>query len=118
MRAKHIKAQKMSKMLPMATAEIWSRIPEDLKDKLTAKELSLVMQAMNDSYHAGRTSTGAEKIDADCIWINGIGMMEIVEEGAEYETIKEEIKEPGRPTFITIKNVKTKPGRLIGVLVQ
>lgn len=117
MKHKYLKAQKLAGCLPMATAEIWNRMPEELKERLTAKEISLVMQAMNTSYHAGRKSTGAEKIDTDCVWIDDIGMMEIKEDGAEYETVTETDTSRGYTCTIH-RQVKIKSGKLIGEIIQ
>lgn len=117
MKTKLKKAIQKAKLLPMATQEILEGIPDNLKDKLTSRELAEVMLAMNASYHSGRASTGAEKIDTDCVWIDGIGMMEIVEEGAEYEY--ETITDNSHGyTSVTTRQIKTKSGRLIGIISQ
>lgn len=62
-------------------------VPEELIERLTAKELSVVMQAVNSAYHRGRKSTGAEMIDNNAVYIDKIDkVIEWKEEGAEYES--------------------------------
>lgn len=55
-------------------SEIMSRIPAELLERLTGREIGLVMSAMNASYHAGRAATGAEVIDSTvddgAVWVN------------------------------------------------
>jgi hypothetical protein len=66
------------------------QIPDELLKQLTSKQLALVMQVINTAYQNGRASTGAEKIDTDCIWVSGIEkLIEIVEVGAKYESVTE-----------------------------
>lgn len=90
---KHRRAQRLAGRLPMANAEIWSRIPDTLKERLTGSELAEVIKAMDVSYHAGKASAGAEVVDASredgAVYINGLGMIEWKEIGAEYETVVE-----------------------------
>lgn len=89
------RAQRLAKKLPMATREIWEMIPEELVQNLTAKQLAMVMDLMDRSYHNGRASAGAEVIDDSktngAVYVNCIGLtIEWNEEGAEYEIVTEE----------------------------
>jgi len=45
-------------------------IGKELCDRLTGRELGLVMSAVNRAYHEGRASTGAEVIDGSYVWVN------------------------------------------------
>jgi hypothetical protein len=47
---------------------IQSQIPDQLWERLTGRELGLVMTAINKAYHNGRGSLGGiDKMD-DCVW--------------------------------------------------
>jgi len=91
---KHRRAQKIASKLPMANAEILSRIPDYLKERLTGQELACVISAMDESYHAGKASSGAELIDASrqdgAVYVTGLGMIQWREINAEDETITED----------------------------
>ena len=50
---------------------IRAQIPQELFIELTGRQLGLVMRAVNQAYHNGRASTGAEMVDNDAVWING-----------------------------------------------
>lgn len=54
---------------------IKSQVPEELIERLTGKELALVMQAINAAYQKGRASTGAEMIDNNAVYINKLNKM-------------------------------------------
>lgn len=44
-------------------------VPEELFDELTGRQLGFVMKAVNNAYHRGRVSTGAEMVDTNAVWI-------------------------------------------------
>ncbi len=54
----------------LAMAAVEEQIPAELADRLTGRELGLVMTAVNAAYHNGRASCGAEVVDGDFLWIN------------------------------------------------
>ncbi len=90
-------------------AAVEKQIPEELIPQLTARQLALVMDAINAAYQRGRASTGAEMVDTDCVWINGINrMIEWEEVGAVYERVTEQ----DGGCKVT-KNVKVKDGELV-----
>jgi hypothetical protein len=64
-RIKIQKARKLTRFLPMQEQEVWALIPQELITALTSKQLALVAEAINSSYHNGRASTGADVIDAN-----------------------------------------------------
>jgi len=47
-----------------------------LLDQLSIDHLVIVVKLMQTAYQKGRSSTGAEKIDNDAIWLNGVGGLE------------------------------------------
>lgn len=49
---------------------ITEQIPSKLFERLTGKELGLVMSAVNKAYHNGKASAGAT-IEDDCLWFDG-----------------------------------------------
>jgi len=51
---------------------VLAQIPQELQDSLTAKQLGMVMSAVNQAYHNGRASTGAEVVDGDAVWIDSL----------------------------------------------
>ena len=55
---------------PATIASVLAEIPQELKDKLTGRQLGLVMSAVNQSYHHGKASCGAQIVDGDAIWID------------------------------------------------
>ncbi|MCE5343278.1 MAG: hypothetical protein LLF96_06795 [Eubacteriales bacterium] len=55
---------------PRTVAAIMERIPETLLSGLTGAQIGMVMNAVNDSYQAGRTSAGAEVIDGEYVWVD------------------------------------------------
>lgn len=59
---------------PEVTKAVFNQIPEELVNKLTGKELGMIMALMDNSYHAGKKSCGAE-VDGDGIWIDKLGKM-------------------------------------------
>lgn len=50
---------------------VWSFVPQELQDRLTGKELGMVLNAINAAYQAGRASAGAEKIDSNAVYVDG-----------------------------------------------
>ena len=90
-------------------AAVTKQIPDELIPQLTAQQLALVMDAINAAYQRGRASTGAEMVDTDCVWINGINRrIEWEEVGAVYERVTEQ----DGGCKVT-KNVKVKDGELV-----
>ncbi len=47
-----------------------NQVPDELWDRLTGRELGLVMSAINAAYHKGKADAGAEVVD-DCVWVAG-----------------------------------------------
>lgn len=100
------------------------QLPEELIEKLTGKQLALVMQAINNAYQNGKASTGAEMIDNNAVYINKLGKaIEWNEEGAEYEyqevvhPAKSYKGETGKSVYIpeskSMMPVKVKDGVLV-----
>lgn len=55
---------------PRTVAAVMDGIPDELMARLSGRELGLVMNAVNNAYHRGRASTGAEVIDANAVFVN------------------------------------------------
>lgn len=55
---------------PVTIQAVLDQIPDELKQRLTGRELGLVMSAINKAYHNGRASCQAAVIDGDAIWID------------------------------------------------
>ncbi|MGN0252485.1 MAG: hypothetical protein ACI4EH_14165 [Oliverpabstia sp.] len=90
-------------------SNVTERLPEELINQLTARQIALVMQAISKAYNDGKASAGAEMIDRNAVYINSIGKtIEWSEEGAEYE--RKEIKENG---YTVTRNVKIKDGVMV-----
>lgn len=47
-----------------------------LLEKLDADQCAIIIKLMQSAYRNGQSNQGAEKIDNDCVWINGIGGIE------------------------------------------
>ena len=93
-------------------------VGKELAERLTGHEFGLVMSAVNRAYHEGRASTGAEMIDANCVWINGIDRgIEWIEVGAEYETQEFEENVCGRISK-GVRSVKIKDGEMVARFVD
>ena len=82
-------------------------IPKELIERLTAKELSIVMLAMQKQYQEGKKSTGAEMIDNNAVYIDKLDkVIEWNEVGAKYEyqevinPAKHYIGENGKEVYI------------------
>ena len=92
---------------------IQEQVPEELIEQLTAKQLAIVMGAINKAYHKGRASTGAEDIGSNAVWVDSIQkLIEWEEVGAEYE--KQTTKEFGHTVT---RSVKVKDGKLVARVV-
>lgn len=88
---------------------ITERVPDELIEKLTARQIALVMEAINKAYNDGKASAGAEMIDNNAVYINSLGkVIEWNEEGAEYKRVRTE--ESG---CTVTKNVKVQEGTLV-----
>jgi hypothetical protein len=93
-------------------------VGKELAERLTGHELGLVMSAVNRAYQEGKASAGAEMIDSNCVYINGLDRaIEWSEVGAVYEQVpfKEEIE--GRISTGT-RPVKTKDGELVPRFIE
>jgi hypothetical protein len=49
---------------------------------LTVDQLADIVVSMQEAYRNGQASTGAEKIDTDCVWVSGIGALEQQPDGS------------------------------------
>jgi len=84
------RARKTNGFLPSQETDVWKLIPQELVISLTAKQLSMVADAINRSYHNGRASTGAEVVDTGdkcgAVFVNGLGKIidwKVTENGAQ-----------------------------------
>jgi len=70
--AKLRKAEQMSGFgcYPQTCTDIFSRISDMLSDTCTAGQLAEIAKAINAAFQSGKSSTGAEMIDDNCVWIN------------------------------------------------
>lgn len=68
MSIKLVRACKLTRFLPSAEAEIVSSIPEELRTRLTGRELALVMEALNAHWHKARAFEHREILGEGCIW--------------------------------------------------
>lgn len=88
---------------------ITERVPDELIEKLTARQIALVMSTISKAYNDGKTSAGAEMIDNNAVYINNIGkVIEWNEEGAVYERVTEK-----EARCTVTKNVKVQEGILV-----
>lgn len=91
---------------------ITDQVPEELIERLTGKELGLVMETINAAFQKGKASTGAEMIDNNAVYINSLDkVIEWNEEGAEWE--RQEVKDPSTYSGKRIVPVKVKDGVLV-----
>ena len=89
--------------------KVFRRIPEELIDGLTAKQIAMVAEVIAKAYADGKESAGAEMIDNNAVYINSLDrVIEWNEEGAQYERVQ--VKEPG---CTVTKSVKVKEGILV-----
>lgn len=66
---------------------IVDQVPEQLIKNLSSKDLAVVLEAINQAYHNGKASTGAEMIDKNCVWIENIGRsISIEKENGDYKS--------------------------------
>jgi len=84
------RARKANGFLPSQESDVWRLIPQELITALTAKQLSMVAAAINQSYHNGRASCGAEVVDSGdkcgAVFVNGLGKIidwKVTENGAQ-----------------------------------
>lgn len=85
-------------------------IGPELAECLADKEYGLVMSAVNRAYHEGKKSAGAERMDSNAVWINGLNQaIEWTEEGAEYEPVEEDLGGDRKRTYFR----KIKDGELV-----
>ena len=54
---------------------VFAQIPDGLAQSLTADQLTEVANCVNAAYHRGKTDTGAEMVDDNCVYINSTGRM-------------------------------------------
>ena len=64
------KANIASKTCPTVVEAIIQQIPADLIASVTSTQLALIVEAVHASYHAGRSSTGAEMLDDGAVWVH------------------------------------------------
>ena len=57
---------------PVTESAILSAIPAELIDELPSRLITKVIEALNTHWHNARASTGAEKIDSNCVWVSGL----------------------------------------------
>jgi hypothetical protein len=61
---------------PITTQAVLDQIPAQLTRELSSRQLAMIGDAINQAYHNGRASTGAEVIDESitdgAVWINCI----------------------------------------------
>lgn len=89
--------------------KVFRRIPEELIDGLTAKQIAMVAEVIAKAYADGKESAGAEMIDNNAVYINSLDrVIEWNEEGAQYERVQ--VKEPG---CTVTKSGKVKDGILV-----
>ena len=89
--------------------KVFDRIPEELAEGLTAKQIAQVALIAAKAYEDGKASTGAEMIDNNAVYINSIDkIIEWNEEGAEFE--RQTVAERG---YKVTKSVKVKDGVLV-----
>lgn len=60
---------------PQTMQHISKLVGPELAELLTGKQLGLVMNAINNAYHEGKASTGAEVIDGEAVYINSLGQL-------------------------------------------
>lgn len=49
---------------------ILEQIPSDLIDRLSSGDIAIIIDIVDKAYKKGRSSTGAEMIDNETVWIN------------------------------------------------
>lgn len=95
--------------MPMVRAHILKNITSvdnaGMLETMTSRQLSLVIAAVNKSWHSGRASCGAS-IEDDCVWVgNGVDKLlplEILKQIAISEKYE---KQPGNPNQGTTRKI-------------
>lgn len=64
-----------NKNYPSVVNAVFAKIPPNIIGKLTGKELGERMKAINDSFHEGKKSCGAEVVDGESVWIDKLNTM-------------------------------------------
>lgn len=54
------------------TSAILGYIPASIANKLNSDEYALLMDCINRAYHDGKSSTGAEMIDKNSVWVTAL----------------------------------------------
>jgi transcriptional regulator with XRE-family HTH domain len=49
---------------------VLEQIPSDLIDRLSSDDIAIIIDIVDKAYKKGRSSTGAEMIDNETVWIN------------------------------------------------
>lgn len=56
-------------------------LPKDIIETLSARQLAEVIYQMQAAYRNGQHSQGAERIDNDAVWLDGVGGLERQSDG-------------------------------------
>jgi len=100
-------------------SQISKLVGPELAQILTGKQLGLVMNAINNAYHEGKTSAGAEMIDSNAVYINKLGkVIEWNEVGAEREFVTNIEETSDGVKYKSSSWVKVKDGDLIPNFAQ
>lgn len=59
---------------PATCNAIFSRVPNEIIVNCTANQIALIAKAIDNAYHDGQDSTGADMISDDCVWVNKLNM--------------------------------------------
>jgi len=62
------KAAKLAPKLPMATREIWDSIPVELIERLTSRDLAVVVNMLNRHWHKAARHNSNEIIAEGYVW--------------------------------------------------
>ena len=93
---------------------ILEQIPKRLSTKLSSNDFALLIDAIDSAYHNGKASAGAEIIDDNAVWINGLNRaIEWKEVGAEYTKVE---RHEGNMTVF--ESIKTKEGVLTPSFIE
>jgi hypothetical protein len=95
-------------------AHVQKLVGKELADRLTGHDLGLVMSAVDRAFHEGKASAGAEMIDSNCVWVNGLDKaIEWNEVGAEYKRVDIIETLHSGATCKVNKAIKIKDGKLV-----
>lgn len=98
----------------MVKSAVLDQIPNQLLNNLSSSDFALVMDAVNQAYHNGKASAGAEMIDNNAVWINSLNKgIEWEEVGAVYDRVNVVEKTPDGFEFNVSKPIKIKDGELV-----